>query len=112
MNALLLALMLTAAPDALHGTVKDEAGKELGSVTVKVKDASGKALATAKSDKHGAFAVKTLTPGEYTLEFSATGFETETQSHFTVAADAPGEIDMVLRAKGKQKSLRPTQGGW
>jgi hypothetical protein len=79
---------------------------------VKAKDAAGKVQGTAKSDKSGAFVFKALPPGDYVLEFSAAGFETDTQSNVTVTADAPIDVDMSLRAKGKQKSLRPTQGGW
>jgi hypothetical protein len=108
--ALLALLLVGAAASSIQGDITDEAGKPVGTATVTAKDSKGKSAGTAKSDKKGTFTFKGLPPGEYTLEFSAKGYETEKQSNVTVSAGGLTEVDMVLRAAGK--SLRPKGGGW
>ena len=69
----------TRGEGRIIGKVTDEQGQPLADVTVRVskKDATGQPPVQSKSNNKGEWTVGTLAPGEWILEFSKDGFQTQ-----------------------------------
>src|SRR5258708_23480182 len=106
--ALLLSLcsfLLSAAPQSVHaqstgttvtGTVTDGKGGVLQSATINVKSESTGNVRSAKVDAQGHFSLSDFTPGRYTVEVSAPGFDLNRR---TVQLTAGQEQDVSVAMK-------------
>jgi len=82
---------------ALSGTITESAfGTPLAGVAITCQPGGR----TATSDASGTWFLADLAPGNYTLQFSRTGFETHTRSGVTVSAATNTVINPVLVAAG------------
>ena len=80
---------ISAIAQSIKGTVTSE-GSPIPSASVSVKP-TGKGTTT---DNNGSYRI-TLSPGSYSITFSATGFQEETKN-VTVAAGDDKTVDVVL----------------
>jgi len=114
--ALLLSLcsfFLAAAPQAVHaqatgatitGTITDIRGDVLQTATVNVKNESTSNARSVKVDAQGHYSLGGLTPGRYTIEVSAPGFDLNRRTvqlnagqdqDFSVALKVGGDLQQV-----------------
>ncbi|MYD70309.1 MAG: TonB-dependent receptor [Acidobacteria bacterium] len=99
-TACLLALPLPALGQdaAISGTVADQTGGVLPGVTV---EAASPALAgaprVAVTDGEGRYSLDGLPPGEYTVSFTLSGFQTEQRSGVTVAGSDGATLDAMMQ---------------
>jgi iron complex outermembrane receptor protein len=98
----LCALLLCTSPlavqgqstgTAIVGTVTDAKGGVLQSATVNVKSESSQSVRTAKVDPQGRFSIGGLTPGRYSIEVTAPGFDV---SRRTVQIVAGQDLDLAF----------------
>jgi hypothetical protein len=71
---------------AISGTVEDTTGAAIPNATIVVKSNRTGVTVTAHSTGAGDYAVSTLSPGTYTIEVTAAGFQKLTQEHVEVNA--------------------------
>jgi iron complex outermembrane receptor protein len=89
MLLLMPCIKLMAQGGGLQGTVTDAKGGLIAGATVTARsDSSGKSV-SAKADAQGHFSLSSLTPGSYSVEASADGFQIATRRGVQVGADAP-----------------------
>jgi hypothetical protein len=74
---------------AISGTVEDTTGAAIPNATIVVKSNRTGVTVTAHSTGAGDYAVSTLSPGTYTIEVTAAGFQKLTQEHVEVNALEP-----------------------
>lgn len=82
----------TARAQSLHGKISDDHSSPLGNVNVILRALSLQVSSTAE----GAYEIRDLPSGTYTVEYHAIGYETETRSVQVTGDDVP--VDVVLRA--------------
>jgi hypothetical protein len=82
---------------AIHGTVTDASGAVVPNATVMVINASTNIATKVTTDSKGYYTVPQLqVGGPYTVRVSATGFNTFTNSGFTLNVDDDREVDASL----------------
>jgi iron complex outermembrane receptor protein len=109
----LCTLLLSAAPQSVQaqstgatvtGTVTDVRGDVLQSATVSVKNESTSNARSVKVDAQGHYSLGGLTPGRYTVEVSAPGFDLSRRTvqlnagqdqDFSVALKVGGDLQQV-----------------
>jgi hypothetical protein len=107
---LFVLLMLTAALPAqtgsgtLRGRVTDPTGAVIPQASVTATGAKGQ-KATAVTDNQGAYELKGLSPGAYTITTSAKGFAVSTEQNFAVSADQVQRFDIALEIQVEQEKV-------
>jgi len=89
---------------AIEGNVSDQTGAVLVGATVKVSNASG-VVATAVADDKGAYSVKGLPPGAYTVTVTQSGFKNFVADRLTIAAGLPLPLDASLEPAGEKTEV-------
>jgi uncharacterized protein YegP (UPF0339 family) len=84
----------SATTGSLRGRVKEQKGRALAGVTIKATEGGRQYEMT--SDGQGEFHFRDLTPGEYVLSFSKTGYKTFTTRSLTVAAGDAIRLSRVI----------------
>ena len=79
---------------SLHGQVLDQTGAVIPNAQITVKPANGKSV-SATSDGIGAYAVRNLAPGKYTITVGEKGFRTSEQA-IDVAPGENKKLDVTL----------------
>ena len=79
------------APGTLHGIVTDPSGAVVPGVSISVSTPDGRSL-TATTNRQGAFDLKNLPPGKYTVEASAKSFAPYANDDVEIA---PGQIHIL-----------------
>jgi Carboxypeptidase regulatory-like domain/TonB dependent receptor len=94
---LLLTSTLSAqnSSGTLRGRVTDPSGAVIPQATVAA-TANGGRKATAVSDSQGAYELKELSPGSYTVTTSAKGFAISTEQNVVISADQVQQFDIAL----------------
>src|SRR5579864_4056488 len=87
----------------LHGAVMDPSGAVIPGATITLKNSSGLSM-TAKSDGVGAYDIKGLVPGRYTLSVSAQGFTAGAQT-VVIAAGQDKKLDLSLQIKTEEQEV-------
>jgi hypothetical protein len=94
-------LMLTGSSPAqtasgtLRGRVTDPTGAVIPQATVTATGAEGQKT-TAVTNNQGAYELKGLSPGNYTITTSAKGFAISTEQNFAISADQVQQFDIAL----------------
>lgn len=102
--ALFLVLTLSAIAMAqsqstsgqIVGTVTDQQGAAVPNATVKVTNAATSLTQTLTTNDEGGFRAVSLAPGDYTVEVSATGFGTSTQTGYHVEVGSALTANIAL----------------
>jgi hypothetical protein len=108
--ALLLFLGLPAnaqvAGGSISGTVTGESGAAMPDVHVSVKDVSTGLARTATSNTAGLYNVPDLSPGNFEMTVSASGFTTQLWTSISVTAGVERILNVVMRAGDPQQVVR------
>lgn len=78
------------------GTVTDQQGAAVPNATVKVTNAATSLTQTLTTDGEGGFRAVALAPGDYTVEVSASGFGTSTQTGYKVEVGSALTANITL----------------
>ncbi|HVH89312.1 MAG TPA: carboxypeptidase regulatory-like domain-containing protein [Terriglobales bacterium] len=89
---------------SLHGKVADPDGAVVPGATVTVKSATGQ-IATATSGGDGAYDVKGLAPGQYSISVQAQGFAPFTKGPVTITAGRAQTLDIPLQIEVVQEKI-------
>jgi Carboxypeptidase regulatory-like domain len=106
----LFALLLTGSLPAqtssgtLRGRVTDPTGAVIPQATVTATAPTGKKT-TAVTDNQGAYELKGLSPGKYTISTSAKGFAVSTEQNVSISADQVQQFDIALEIKVQQEKV-------
>jgi hypothetical protein len=89
---------------SIHGTVTDPTGAVIPSSTVTIAGTDGQSH-TATSGASGAYAVEHLSPGDYTVSVSASGFAPSTPRVVIVSAGKIAILDVALVLPVEQQQV-------
>lgn len=95
-------LLVCAAPSfaqdtaSLTGTVTDNSGAVVPNATVNVTNATIGVNRTTTTNDHGAYLIAGLSPGQYDLSVTVTGFEKYQANAVTLAAAQNARVNVVL----------------
>jgi uncharacterized surface anchored protein len=98
---LMLSVLLSAplraqiASARLSGTITDATGRGVTNATVSATKGPGGQAAQAQTDSAGHYQISNLTPGDYQVSVSATGFDTK-ESSVTIAQGAHQTLNVTL----------------
>ena len=95
---------------SLQGEVQDTSDARISSATVTVSDAQISAERTAQTNTRGEFRIDNLTPGNYQVVVTATGFA-EASSNVTIVVSAVRDVLVTLRPPTIQQSVHVTAEG-
>jgi len=106
---------LTVGVGRLHGAVRDTASGVLPGVTVRILDAQRRTVATSGTDRGGNYAINSLLPGTYRVEFMLNGFNPEF-AEVTIAEDSDATQNATLRIGAPREAITvtgesPSRGG-
>jgi hypothetical protein len=87
----------------LHGQMTDPTGAVIPEASISVKNSSG-LVVSATSDGTGAYEVKNLAPGKYTVSFTAKGFAPAKQE-VEIAAGQSKNSDIALEILVKEENI-------
>jgi iron complex outermembrane receptor protein len=104
LSATLQSLRAQSAGVTITGTVTDAKGGVLPSATVSVKNESSSKVRTAKADTQGHFSIGGFTPGRYSLEVSAPGFEVNRRT-VQLAAGQDQDVSVALNIGGVSQQV-------
>ncbi len=97
------ALMAQTQPGRLRGQIVDATGAVIPGASITVKNSSG-LVVSATSDGAGAYDVKNLAPGKYTVNVTAKGFAPTTRE-VEIAAGQLNETDIPLAIVVKEEDI-------
>src|SRR5262249_16521402 len=97
------ALLAQSPTGRLHGQVTDPTGAVIPGARITVKNASG-LVVSATSDGVGAYDVKTIAPGKYTISVTAKGFAPTTQE-VEITAGQEKKADIALEILVKEEDI-------
>jgi hypothetical protein len=104
------ALGQNASTGALAGNVTDPAGGGVAGAKVVVTDPATGSSRVATTDTSGGFRVSLLPPGTYTVEFSASGFNSQVYPNVVINVTEIATVNAVLRI-GEQKQTVTVEAG-
>jgi len=81
---------------AINGTVHDPSGAVIPGATLTLIEVQTSVQRVATSNSAGAYVFTSLTPGRYTMEASATGFQPEKIAEFVLAVGQTGTYDFKM----------------
>jgi hypothetical protein len=90
---------------SISGTVLDQVSGAIGGARVTASDASGATVQTTTSDAVGAFSLRGLAPGMYTVLVEMNLFAPITESVTVPASGSTSPVRIVMRAGGFSESV-------
>ncbi len=101
------AAQTSAAPVAVsvRGQVADPTGALMPGAKITITSTSGEGVASAVSDASGSFLFKGLTPGDYRIGATFSGFIPFQSGIITLAANQVKRVDIVMAIEGAQQSI-------
>jgi hypothetical protein len=87
------ALMAQTTRGDIQGRINDESGASLPGVTVTIKSDSLIGQQSTVSDTHGQYKFLVLPPGDYTVTFSLSGFQTRAMENIAVNIGSTTRVD-------------------
>jgi len=104
-------LIAQTVTGTLHGQVTDPSGAAVPNATVVVTSDSGQA-AMVRSSRDGAYEVKGLSPGNYTVKADAKGFQEYSSDKIQVTAGQSQKLDLPLVIEGEHQKIEvQSEGG-
>lgn len=114
------ALQAQAPTSTLHGAVADPSGAVIPGATVTAKGPAGQPV-TAKTDGAGAYEIKGLQPGKYSVSVAARGFSVVVREAEVTAGEdhkldfaleiSAQQAEIVVEGEGAQVSTNPENNG-
>ncbi|MEO7142560.1 MAG: TonB-dependent receptor, partial [Bryobacteraceae bacterium] len=117
---ILAALSLGIVPESIYaqlssaavtGVVRDSSGSVVVGVKLVLTNLDTTVSHSAASNSAGNFVFLSITPGNYSLEASAPGFETSKISRFTLAVNQTATLDVALQVGAVQQTLTVEAAG-
>ncbi len=96
-------LLAQSQPGGLHGQVTDPSGAVIPNATISLKNSSGLTV-PAKSDGAGAYDIKGLAPGTYSVNVTAKGF-TKAALQVEIVAGQDKKLDLPLEILTKEEEV-------
>lgn len=93
---------------AISGTVTDESGSVVPSVTVTVTDEGTGLVRTVKNADNGEYTVTQLSPGHYTVKAEATGFQTAVANGLNLDIAQRARVDFTLHLGNVKQEIEVT----
>jgi hypothetical protein len=93
---------------SINGLVRDSSGAIIPNATIKLRNVDTSVENTTVTNRVGAYAILSITPGRYTLSATAPGFGLQQVSVFTLTVSQIAAIDFSL-AVGSQASVVTVQ---
>ena len=93
-----------SAPGTLHGKVTDPTGAMIPNASVTATNSGGQ-KSSAVTDNRGAYEIKGLAPGSYTVTTSAPGFEPSSEQNVTVPPGQVQQFDIGLEIAVQKEKL-------
>jgi len=90
---------------SLSGTVLDPTKAVIANATVTLTDNATQAAKTTTSSGDGTYQFNELPPGTYTLMITAKGFQDNTVSNVTVAAETPRSLNVTMQTGQATQSV-------
>ncbi|MGD0647608.1 MAG: TonB-dependent receptor [Acidobacteriaceae bacterium] len=101
-----LACLPAAAQSAsINGLVTDSTNAVLPKVTVELLDTATHTKQTAVTNSSGFYTIPNVMPGEYTVNVTATGFETESRTNVTVTIGAKVTLNFALKVGSQTEQV-------
>lgn len=91
---------------SITGAVTGESGAAMPDARITVKDVSTGLARTATTNTSGLYGVPDLSPGNFEMTVSASGFATQLWTSITVTAGVERVLNVVLRAGDPQQVVR------
>ena len=95
----------SSSTGAIAGTVKDPSGAVVPNVAVTATSAATGTTRTATSGADGTYTLGLLPPGDYSVKFEASGFETTTVPSVTVTVTETGTLDQALHVGAQTQEV-------
>jgi len=92
----------------LSGTVRDTSGAVIPHASISLKNIATTITREAVSDSAGLYSVPNLSPGNYDVTTSATGFSTQVQTGITLAVAASEVLDISLHVGAVTEKVQVT----
>jgi hypothetical protein len=103
---LALACLPAAAQSAsINGLVTDSTNAVIPKVTVELLDTATQTKQTAVTNSSGFYTIPNVMPGQYNLNVSATGFETESLTDVTVTIGAKVTLNFALKVGSQTEQV-------
>jgi hypothetical protein len=96
------------ATTSLRGTVSDSKGAVLPEATVTLTNPETSFSRATKTDGQGAYQFLQVTPGNYTVTASATGFATEKREGVELVVSVPATLNLMMRVQGQDITVEVT----
>src|SRR6202047_2160871 len=97
----------SATPGALHGQVLDPSNAAVTGATVLLTDAAGHSTG-ATTNQQGAFDLKNLAPGKYSLEVVAKGFALYKNENLQITPDQTNNLNVLLAIEEQEQQVTVT----
>ena len=98
----------TSSTGSLNGTVKDQAGASVAGATVTVKNTTTNQRFQLTTNSEGLYSVADLSPGKYTVSFSAPGFKQAIMTDLNVVAGLRSNYDVELEVGSVNEAVTIT----
>jgi carboxypeptidase family protein len=96
------------AGGSITGTVTGDSGAAMPGVQISVREVSTGLLRTSTTNTAGLFGVPDLSPGNFEMTVSATGFVTQVWTSITVTAGVERVLNVVMHAGNPEPAVRVT----
>src|ERR1700693_3713679 len=97
----------SATPGGLHGQVLDPSNAAVTGATVLLSDAAGHSTG-ATTNQQGAFDLKNLAPGKYSLEVVAKGFALYKNENVEITPDQISNLNILLAIEEQEQQVTVT----
>ncbi len=98
-------LVAQTVDTAILGTVLDSSGGAVANVSVTAIQNSTGISKTASTGSSGAYELRYLVPGRYTLEVKSTGFNTERRTGIEIQIGQQAKVDFTLQVGAVQQTV-------
>ncbi len=95
----------TQTTGAIAGRIVDPTDAAVMQATVKITSGATGAESTVSSDQNGNYRFSLLSPGKYTVSYSAPGFKTEVSSNVTVTVTETSTLNAKLSLGQQQETV-------
>ena len=99
------------AAAALNGTVRDQSGAVVPDATITLIESKSGLKLTTRSNSTGNYSLVNISPGEYSVSVSKTGFATEKAPSFPLAVNQTATINFDLKVGSTESTVQVSAGG-